>query len=203
MLLFGLPADWSLSLGPAGPVWHASIAGLVAICLICGALVWLLSALLVGILVWVFSSWRSAVRKLVVPLPQAPGEPEIVAENPAPELGLIAALVAVILMACAFMRSMLLLRAVLLLGLGAASMVVAMQLLSAIGQNAPIEVRSRGGGLGGSIGGWRISSPFGLIIVLLILVGGMVGVAQVDRPAVPPPPAAKPEPPPAMPAHPP
>jgi hypothetical protein len=61
-----------------------------------------------------------------------------------------------------------------------------MQLVSAIGQNQPIELRNRGGGLGGSIGGWRISAPFGLIIVLLILVGAMVGIAQVDRPAAPP-----------------
>jgi hypothetical protein len=186
VLLFGLPGGWAIPLWPGGPVWHASLVGLAVVCLLAGALVWLLAALVVGLLVWIFASWRSAMRRLVVPFPHADGEPEIVEENPAPELGLIAASVVAILIVSAFMGSTLLLRLLLLLSLGAAAIMVAMQLVSAIGQNQPIELRNRGGGLGGSIGGWRISAPFGLIIVLLILVGAMVGIAQVDRPAAPP-----------------
>jgi hypothetical protein len=67
------------------------------------------------------------------------------------------------------------------LALGA--LVTVFQLLSALAYGGAIEVESRWGGLGGGLGGWRLSREASLLLLALALIAGTVAVVQ---PAVSP-----------------
>lgn len=41
--------------------------------------------------------------------------------------------------------------------------------------------RSRPGGLAGPQGGWELSEPFGLLLLFLLLLGLVIGIAQIDQ----------------------
>lgn len=99
----------------------------------------------------------------------------------------LAGLVA-LLAASAALHDLILVRILLALFLGLGSLVTALRLIEVLRAGEAIEFHSRTGGLGGGLGGWRLSQPAGLLILTAILAGAAVTVvATGPRPPDPKP----------------
>jgi len=67
-------------------------------------------------------------------------------------------------------------QAMLILLLGSAALVAMAQVIDRLQRGESIELQSHWGGLGGAIGGWRLSPVTSLLLLALILTGSAIGV---------------------------
>ncbi len=109
---------------------------------------------------------------------------------PLREMAIGAVLVAGLLLATA-LGHISLPRALVLATFLIAAIVAAIHAIEATAQE-PVELRSTWGGLGGGLGGWRLSRPAVLLLLALAMAGAAVAAAVPSPPVAPP--AAKPPP---------
>jgi hypothetical protein len=64
--------------------------------------------------------------------------------------------------------------------LGAFAFITLVHVLAALRDGQSVSVDSYWGGLGGSSGGWRVSSAAMLCVILLLLISALVAVAQME-----------------------
>jgi len=64
--------------------------------------------------------------------------------------------------------------------LGAAGLIALLALIAELGSGKGVDVESHWGGLGGALGGWSISSPVVVVVLLLASLGGMVAIGTSD-----------------------
>jgi uncharacterized membrane protein len=64
--------------------------------------------------------------------------------------------------------------------LGAAGLIALLALIAELASGKGVDVESHWGGLGGALGGWSISSPVVMVLLLLASLGGMVAIGTGD-----------------------
>jgi hypothetical protein len=74
-------------------------------------------------------------------------------------------------------------KAMLVIVVGSAALMTAARAILLLGQGETIELHSHWGGLGGALGGWRLSPATSLVLLTLAFTGSAIGVilTKVDR----------------------
>jgi hypothetical protein len=88
----------------------------------------------------------------------------------------VAFLVGLLLVAAAFFHELALSRIAVLIVLGPAALLAATRTIELLGRGDAVELQSRWGGLGGGLGGWRLSPAASLLLLTLFLAGAAVAV---------------------------
>ena len=128
---------------------------------------------LAGIIFWLVLTRRPAwlARRLEVV------RPSLAVNQLVPQWAIIAVIcVAIVGLVGALTRQIDFVHVMLLLVLGSAALVATLRVVDRLHRGELIELQSHWGGLGGAIGGWRLSPVTGLLLVALVLVGGAIGV---------------------------
>jgi hypothetical protein len=73
------------------------------------------------------------------------------------------------------------LQATLIILFGSAALMAAARLIELLQRGEAIELQSHWGGLGGALGGWRLSPPASLLLLTLVLSAGLAGLATSVR----------------------
>jgi hypothetical protein len=97
---------------------------------------------------------------------------------PAAQIGSVGAIA--VLAASALLGDTLLLRVALALSFAAGALGVAHYTFTELRAGHAVETESRFGGLGGGLGGWRISSAAGLLLLTAVLAGAAVALATYN-----------------------
>jgi hypothetical protein len=97
---------------------------------------------------------------------------------PAAQIGSVAAIA--LLAASALLGDTLLVRVALALCFAAAALAVAYYAYTELRAGHAVETESRFGGLGGGLGGWRLSSAAGLLLLTALLAGAPVALATYN-----------------------
>jgi hypothetical protein len=100
------------------------------------------------------------------------------ASLPAAQIGSVGA--TAVLAASALLGDTIVLRVALALCFASAALWVAYYAFTELRAGHPIETESRFGGLGGGLGGWRISSAAGLLLLTAVLTGAAVALATYN-----------------------
>jgi hypothetical protein len=85
--------------------------------------------------------------------------------------------IVILLVASALLGDTVLVRAGLALGFAGAALAAAYHTFIELRRGRPLETESRFGGLGGGLGGWRISSTASLLLLTVVLTGAAVTLA--------------------------
>jgi hypothetical protein len=72
-------------------------------------------------------------------------------------------------------------QAMMVILIGSPALVAAARAIELIGQGETIEMQSQWGGLGGALGGWRLSPVTSLMLVALAFTGAAIGVAMPSK----------------------
>lgn len=81
----------------------------------------------------------------------------------------------------AFARQIDFVQAMLIVLLGSAALVAMVQAIDRLQRGESIELQSHWGGLGGALGGWRLSPVTSLLVLALVLAGGAIGVGVGNK----------------------
>lgn len=176
LLVLGLALWLGLGFSPNVPVGYAAVSYRV---LAPAATLPFIGVLVGASAATLYFSVRATLRSLreAMGATRTPGAPHLL-DRFAPLLGGAIIGAALLLIAAVEAEQIDAVRATLVLTLGVLTLLSAGYLLEDLARGNAIRIDSHWGGLGGSLGGWRVSQTLTLFLITLIFLGSMLAVAS-------------------------